>query len=154
MWTLQLYKQKYNFQNPLRQNERHVKALQSLLDIPGETLIPIVAFTGACSFKTNMPENVTYGMGYIRFIKSFRLPVLSDEEVQAVIDKVQSARLKPSLATDKLHVENLRSRKVIDSARICPACGSALVLRTTRNGANKGKTFLGCSRFPVCTSGR
>lgn len=33
---------------------------------------------------------------------------------------------------------------------ICPKCGSELVLRTARNGANAGQKFYGCSGFPKC----
>jgi hypothetical protein len=32
----------------------------------------------------------------------------------------------------------------------CPKCGSRLVLRTARKGANAGNDFLGCSNFPTC----
>lgn len=32
----------------------------------------------------------------------------------------------------------------------CPACGSPMVRREARRGANAGKAFYGCSRFPVC----
>lgn len=32
----------------------------------------------------------------------------------------------------------------------CPRCGSALVERHAKRGANIGKTFLGCSAFPKC----
>lgn len=33
---------------------------------------------------------------------------------------------------------------------ICPKCGSELVLRTARNGANAGQKFYGCSGYPKC----
>lgn len=32
----------------------------------------------------------------------------------------------------------------------CPVCGSHMVLRTARRGANAGNDFWGCSRFPGC----
>lgn len=32
----------------------------------------------------------------------------------------------------------------------CPKCGSELVERTAKRGANAGNTFLGCSNFPKC----
>lgn len=114
-WTQQLYREKYKFQNPLRQNYKHVIVLESLLEIPGAAIISVVAFTGDCRFKTDMPPNVTYGVGFIRFIKSFRTPILSDEQVLEVIERIQSVRLKPSRATDKLHVLNLQSRENPDS---------------------------------------
>ncbi len=33
---------------------------------------------------------------------------------------------------------------------ICPRCGSAMVLRKARRGANAGNTFWGCSTYPQC----
>ena len=35
-------------------------------------------------------------------------------------------------------------------ARLCPRCGSALVLRQSKNGPNAGNQFWGCSGFPNC----
>ncbi len=32
----------------------------------------------------------------------------------------------------------------------CPQCGSAMVRRVARQGANVGSAFWGCSRFPAC----
>ncbi len=36
------------------------------------------------------------------------------------------------------------------SATLCPRCGSRLVLRTAKKGANAGGQFYGCSAFPKC----
>lgn len=33
---------------------------------------------------------------------------------------------------------------------ICPRCGSAMILRTAKKGANAGGQFWGCSRYPEC----
>lgn len=35
---------------------------------------------------------------------------------------------------------------------ICPKCGSAMILRTAKSGANAGKQFWGCSNYPNCRS--
>jgi len=36
------------------------------------------------------------------------------------------------------------------TAPACPKCGSAMVMRTARKGANAGGQFWGCSRYPEC----
>ncbi|NLC80673.1 MAG: restriction endonuclease [Lentisphaerae bacterium] len=36
------------------------------------------------------------------------------------------------------------------AAPACPKCGSAMVLRTAKKGANAGGQFWGCSRYPEC----
>ncbi|MEN3371175.1 MAG: restriction system protein [Verrucomicrobiota bacterium] len=33
---------------------------------------------------------------------------------------------------------------------VCPRCGSKMVMRTVRQGANAGKSFWGCSKYPSC----
>ncbi len=36
------------------------------------------------------------------------------------------------------------------ASKACPRCGSPMVLRTARRGANAGGSFYGCSRYPEC----
>ena len=149
-WTQQIYKVKNKFQNPLRQNYKHVKTLESALEIPPEAIISVIAFMGEGKFKTNMPSNVTHGAGYVRYIKSFNVPILSQEQVQYVVAQIQSGRLEPSRATDKDHVQQLKSRKSASADKICPRCGKSMVLRTAKKGANSGNKFWGCSGYPAC----
>ena len=129
-WTQQIYKVKNKFQNPLRQNYKHVKTLESALEIPPEAIKSVIVFMGESKFKTNMPSNVTHGAGYVRYIKSFNVPILSQEQVQYVVAQIQSGRLEPSRATDKEHVQQLKSRKSASADKICPKCGKSMVLRT------------------------
>jgi len=58
-WTQVLYLAKFRFQNPLRQNHRHVRAIQELLDfLPADVVRPVVVFTGDAVFKTAIPDGV------------------------------------------------------------------------------------------------
>ncbi|SDX63900.1 restriction system protein [Allochromatium warmingii] len=41
-----------------------------------------------------------------------------------------------------------------ETAPICPKCGATMVLRTASKGANAGRSFWGCSQFPVCRATR
>ncbi|EWG97790.1 hypothetical protein Q427_34015 [Halomonas sp. BC04] len=94
-WTQKIYRKTFKFQNPLRQNYKHVKALAALLDVPADTIYSVVVFSGSAVFKTRMPDNVTIGGGYVRYIKSFRDPVLSDTQVQEVLESITTGRLRP-----------------------------------------------------------
>ena len=109
-WTQKIYRKSFKFQNPLRQNYRHVKALEAALDVPPESIHSVVVFAGSSAFKTSMPANVTHGGHYIRFIKSFREPVLSETEVKTAIARIQDLRLLPSRTTNREHVRQLRNR--------------------------------------------
>ena len=149
-WTQKIYRKTVSFQNPLRQNHKHVKALEAMLDVPGEVIHSVVAFTGDSTFKTPMPANVTHVGGYVRYIRSFQVLVMSNEQVREAVDAIQSGRLAATRATHRQHVAQLRSRAEPNAARRCPKCGSEMVLRTVKRGTNVGKRFWGCSAFPAC----
>lgn len=106
-WTQKIYQHSYKFQNPLRQNYKHVKTIESLLGLDDQQVYPVVVFVGGCTFKTEMPENVTYGGGYIRFIKSKNQPVLAKSEVNELVRKIGEGRLTPSFKTNREHVKHV-----------------------------------------------
>jgi restriction system protein len=149
-WTQKLFRRSFRFQNPLRQNYKHVKALQDTLEIPAHLIHSVIVFSGASSFKTSLPANVLRGGRYIGFIKSFQQQVFSDTEVQEILARIHASRLPPSLATRRQHIENLRARRDPSVERNCPRCGSRMVLRTAKQGKNAGSQFWGCSTFPKC----
>ena len=149
-WTQTLFKRSFKFQNPLRQNYKHVKALESALGLPPETIHSVVVFAGASTFKSPMPVNVARGSGYVTYIKSFREPVLSEPEIQRVVSQIQSGRLEPSRQTHRQHIQQLKARGDPSAERKCPACGSNMVLRTAKRGPGAGNQFWGCSTYPKC----
>ena len=109
MWTQKIYRHTSKFQNPLHQNYKHVKTLASLLGIREEKIYSVVAFVGESTFKTAMPENVTEGRGWIRFVKSRRHPMLSDAEVKRIIREIEEGRLTRSLKTNREHVAHVKN---------------------------------------------
>lgn len=149
-WTQKIYRYTNKFQNPLRQNYKHVKILQSLLGLADEQIHPLVVFTGDSKFKTEMPENVTSWGRHIRFIKSKTERVLSEAEVDQIVEKIQAGKLEPFSRTQREHVQNVKKAVKKQKEVVCPRCGSSMVLRTAKNGPNKGKQFWGCSKFPKC----
>jgi hypothetical protein len=116
-WTQQIFRKRSRFQNPLRQNYKHVKTLQSLLDIAPEHLHSVIAFVGDCEFKTEMPAHVTRGLGFVDHIQSFTQPVWSPEQMQALLDKLDALRLQPGRATDRRHVAHVRQLQAASKAR-------------------------------------
>lgn len=149
-WTQKIYKHTFRFQNPLRQNYKHLKAIEATLGLNPEHLHSVVSFVGGSTFKTEMPANVTQGIGFIRYIKSFQHPVFSEAEVNAMLRALQAGRRAPTLATRREHVQSLNRRSDLTAERQCPKCGSALLVRTVKSGAKAGHQFWGCSEFPRC----
>ena len=152
-WTQKIYKHSSKFQNPLHQNYMHVKALESLLGLNEQQVHSVVVFVGDSTFKTEMPENVTYGGGYARYIKSKRTPVLTQIQVTEILGNIEQGRLTPSLKTNREHVRYVKkvvSVKENNKKPNCPKCGAAMVLRQSKKGSNIGKQFFGCAKFPQC----
>lgn len=149
-WTQKLFKVSNKFQNPLRQNYKHLKALESILKIPFGTFHSVVVFVGDCTFKTPMPPNVTYASGYVSYIKSKTQLLLSSSEVEAVYSAIKSGCLTSSITTTRKHIRHLQSRSDHNASRLCPKCGNLMVLRTIKSGARAGSTFWGCSQYPKC----
>lgn len=106
-WTQQIFKHKSKFQNPLLQNYKHIKTLQTLLNLSDRQLHSVIVFIGDSTFKTKMPRNVTYGMGYLKLIKSKQTPVLSQVSVEKIIESIEKQRFTPSRNTHKAHVEHV-----------------------------------------------
>ena len=122
-WTQKIYRHKNRFQNPLRQNYKHVKILQSLLGLKDSQIHSIVVFTGDSIFKTRMPENVTHGVGYVRYIRSRKEPVLTEIEVMEIKLEIIDAQLEQCADTNRRHAQNVRNiirEKEDRDASSCP----------------------------------
>ncbi|NVO00293.1 MAG: rhomboid family intramembrane serine protease [Geobacteraceae bacterium] len=65
---------------------------------------------------------------------------------------VEKARMK---AGDEVYTPALKKvvqEKITAPTQICPACGAGMTSRPAAAGANKGKHFWVCSRYPECSS--
>ncbi|HCE3215994.1 TPA: NERD domain-containing protein [Vibrio parahaemolyticus] len=150
-WTQKIYRHSSKFQNPLRQNYKHIKALETLLGCSEEHLHSVIVFIGDSTFKTEMPPNVTYARGSIRYIQQFNDVVFSDKDYARLTESINQIKLKRGIITDlkhRKHVKEVVTSKA--SSNQCPRCGSEMVLRETKRGENIGKQFWGCSTFPKC----
>jgi hypothetical protein len=110
-WTQVLYRYKFKFQNPIKQNARHMYAVRELLDfLPANTLKPIVVFAGTAKFKTEMPEGVYNISGFIDFVQKHTEEVISLNRVQFCVGRLETARLAVSRQTDLEHLQSLQRR--------------------------------------------
>ena len=145
-WTQSIYGRNYSFQNPLRQSFRQKKILSEFLNLDESNIQTVIYFVGDCKFKTRLPDNVI-NSGIGRFIKRFRNQVLSIEDVNQIIKRIEN-HLSESSLSNKDHIRSLGKRH--SSNTICPRCGSNLVERIAKRGPNAGTKFLGCNNYPKC----
>ncbi|AZD28869.1 nuclease-related domain-containing protein [Pseudomonas chlororaphis] len=146
-WTQILYKGTFKFQNPTRQNYKHLKALEAKFDIPPEHLYSVVAFVGASTFKTNISVNVTQHIALIRYIKSYQEPVFSEAEVAAILKVPLIGRRALGLSVHGEHVQNLKRPNNSTAEQECSKWDSALLIHTVKSGEKARQRFWSCSTF-------
>ncbi|MCX8501350.1 MAG: nuclease-related domain-containing protein [Alphaproteobacteria bacterium] len=110
-WTQVIYRSKFKFQNPLRQNLVHLRAVKKLLDfLPAETIESAVLFVGNAKFKTDIPHGVFTLQEFITYVASHSKEKLSRNRLQFCIGRIESERLAITTETDIQHIENLYRR--------------------------------------------
>lgn len=111
-WTQVMYQMKFRFQNPLRQNFKHLKAVQELLDfIPAEQIKGLVVFSGNATFKTMPPADVHTIGSMVNYLKSLTEEVLTENRMQFCVGRLECKRLALTQVTDVQHRQNLAARK-------------------------------------------
>lgn len=110
-WTQVLFRKKFQLQNPLLQNYRHVRAVQSLLDfLPPDDIKSVVVFTGEAEFRTEVPLGVFSLAELVDYLRDQTVEVLSLNRVQFCVGRLETARLAISGQTDIEHVQSLEQR--------------------------------------------
>ena len=110
-WNQTIFRSKHSFQNPFRQNYKHVKCLAELTGLDERHLIHVIVFIGDCTIKTRetLPESlVTNGRELAAFIKKHQEPVIPIEALQAAIQRLSTGQLKNSFANQRAHVSHVR----------------------------------------------
>ena len=106
-WTLQRFRSKYQFMNPLHQNYKHTQAVKQLLGLNGQhgdTVHSIVAFSLRAEFKFPMPQNVMYTDLVGDYINRFTQSSFSDEQLRQFSARLNMAKAGKKVLR-KLHMQ-------------------------------------------------
>lgn len=147
-WIKNMYGNKYQFRNPLKQNYSHVKSLQALLGVPESKFIPIVVFLNGATLKCDTIGIVIYSHQLRRTIFDHSIPIFSDAEVEKMITLLSSSRIvEKNRRSNHVHKikEDINEKQALITSGICPRCKGKLVVRRGKYGE-----FLGCSNYPQC----
>lgn len=109
--TQSIHKRKHRFQNPLHQNELHIRALAEFLSIDRGECHSVVFFIGGSSFKTELPSNVL-DRGLMKHIEGFTEAILCEDEYRRISDQIHildAGQDRKALA--KAHVRALKAIK-------------------------------------------
>lgn len=134
-WTQQIYKQRHKFQNPLRQNYKHLKVLQEALNLPIEQIHSVVVFVGESTFKTQMPDNVTSSATFLKYIHSFNKKIFTAAEVAELIQRINDLKLERGIKTGFQHRKFVRQivneKHVVNNPKIKSAISNQI--RVSKN---------------------
>ncbi len=109
-WTQVLYRTHRQFQNPIRQNYGHIKAVQALSNFPEQYYISLVVFTGTAQLKTDMGPGVVRLAELGSFLNQPRPVVFTRDQMALIVGRIELARLDRSAETDEQHINNVRVR--------------------------------------------
>jgi len=84
-WTQTIFKKKSRFQNPLHQNYGHIKALQSLFNLPEDNFFSLVVFTGDAEFKTDLGPGVIKLDELIAYLTQPRPQVFDEKKIAYIV---------------------------------------------------------------------
>jgi hypothetical protein len=67
---------------------------------PSEVLFSVVVFVGDSTFKTPMPDNVTYARGCTDYIRRKTKLVLTVAQVESIVQAIRNCRVEAVLRPD------------------------------------------------------
>lgn len=150
-WTQTHYRAKYRFQNPIRQNYKHLCALEQCTGIPKAVMRPVIAFSGFSTFKTQLPAMVVKFGNALEYIRSFQTVCIKPEQLEAIRTTILEWQASLSKTQIRNHVANLKQKAQGISRDAppprCPFCGGEMVIRHARRDQ---KAFYGCKSYPAC----
>lgn len=147
-WTQVVGSRKYQFHNPLKQNDTHLRILSNYLRLDINIFISVIIFWGNCRFKTEMPENVLWERAFVNYIRNKKF-------VQINHDQVTNATLAlKNLINTTTARQRQHHTELFGNQKVCPLCGSRLIKHVVVKLDRRANKFLGCSNFPRCTFSR
>lgn len=150
-WTQTIYKHKRKLRNPIKQNWVHVFALKKILsEYQYVKYYPIVVFAGNGKLKNvtaSLP--VIYTRELLRTIKKTNNSEnLSPNQMKLISDKLTQSNVADR-KENRNHVKKVKrkvqERKKKEKLKVCPKCGTELIIRKGKYGK-----FYGCQNFPKC----
>ena len=150
-WTQSIFRKKYEFRNPIKQNWAHVYGLKEILSDFGQiSYHPVVVFTRSSELKnvhSKLP--VSYVDNLLQIITETKGGgILSGDQVLAIQRTLDGANILDQNLRGQ-HVRGVQNRVHLQNQSeqllICPKCGATLVVRAGKYGK-----FYGCSNYPRC----
>ena len=109
-WTQHLGRRRHPFQNPMRQNHRHVRAVETALGLATNVVVPLVVFTADCRLHPVIERHVTRVADLAATIPRHSVPMFTAKERNALCARLEGARLDRRPDAHRQHVSSLQRR--------------------------------------------
>jgi hypothetical protein len=143
--------EKHKFQNPIRQNWRHIYVLAERLKVPKNCFHNVVVFAGDAEIKTEVPDYVMSEYDVSGYIMAHNQILLNERIESRICAELERLNISNEEGQTTLHVQSLQDRYAPvtsnSAAPRCPRCGSEMRKRYRRSDS---KPFYGCSQYPKC----
>ena len=110
-WTQQIFAFRTRFQNPLRQNYKHLKFLETVTGVGPDKIYPVVVFAGTAELKTGLPGNVLYLRQLADYIRHRDEVRLTPEEAARITARLRRIRERTRLVDHIAHSYRLLCRE-------------------------------------------
>ncbi len=147
-WTEYKHGQRYDINNPIRQNYGHVMAIKDTIktDIP---VVGIVAFSDEADLKIDQCQSkVIHFSQIIETVKEYTTEAIDREQLAEITEALFAANTNDEESVQE-HIENIQVQQKINERLIaagrCPKCYEKLVKKSGQHGE-----FLACSAYPKC----
>lgn len=111
-WTQFIGGKKSVFQNPFRQNYKHVKVISNVTDVDLKNITSMVVMVGECKWKgKEAPSNLFFSaQKAVSYIVRASGEVFSDADIDRIAAEIEKVRMEDCDKTDRIHVENLKAK--------------------------------------------
>jgi len=110
-WTQHFKKKKFPFQNPHRQNYKHLKFLSEILNIDMNKMLSLVVFVGDAKFKNNGKKRTFKNTRDLNnFIKKQKLKKFTRQHIFSMSDKIKDRNLNKIKKEEKAHIKRVQKR--------------------------------------------
>ena len=113
-WYSSYYGNRYYFQNPFRQNYKHIFCLSQIMNLPKSSFITIIAFTGNCKIKSRnmLPASfVTSGYELLSFILNHKTKLLENSLVKSLETRIRQSAIAKDKKSVASHASYVRRQK-------------------------------------------
>ena len=141
-WIRYNWGRKYFYENPIRQNMGHVKALAELLNMDESKIFNLVCIPSDAHLDIKHDGELTrYDTLLERIVSHNQIIINNPNEIANII-------ISNNIIDEKIrreHVRRINETVIKNDQTKCPRCGGQLVYRDGKYGR-----FIGCINYPRC----